>query len=65
MLNFDPAGYESQRRKFMKLGSMRAILYTISICAMGIAAVCLIPATPARGQAGQAASGINMPSILR
>jgi photosynthetic reaction center cytochrome c subunit len=50
MLNFDPAGYESQRRKFMKLGSMRAILYTIGICAMGIAAV-LIPATPARGQA--------------
>lgn len=41
----------------MKLGSMRAILYKVSMCAMGIAAVCSIPAAPAHGQAGPAASG--------
>jgi photosynthetic reaction center cytochrome c subunit len=35
----------------MKRGSIRTSMYTMSVCAMGLAALCLVPATPARAQA--------------
>jgi photosynthetic reaction center cytochrome c subunit len=35
----------------MKRGSIRTILYTMSVYAIGMVVVCLTPATPARGQA--------------
>src|SRR5579883_737778 len=45
----------------MKLGAMRKILYALGVCGLAATVLCVIPATPARGQATQNASAPKQP----